>query len=140
MTNTYIQVGDQTVDGTTQKPDNRVFRYAWQLDGEVIEIDMIKAREIYRDMLRAKRESVLLNLDSLIAKSIVFGSITLNSNNPSDVAKSEKAKISLDVEYTSVDLYNHLQMYLDITDRAEIENAQTTDELMSLTILGLSVS
>ena len=41
MTKTYIKVGDQVVDSEkVTKPSSRLFRDAWQLEGDVITVDM----------------------------------------------------------------------------------------------------
>jgi len=56
MTKSYIQVSGQQVEASIVKPNNRCFREAWQLDGDVIAVDMAKARDIQRDKIRADRE------------------------------------------------------------------------------------
>jgi len=44
-------------------PADRTFRGAWQFDGNAVEIDMTKARDIHRDNLRAERAPKLDKLD-----------------------------------------------------------------------------
>ena len=61
--NTLISIGGQTVDGALAPPD-RIFRNAWQLDGDAITVDMVKAREIHRDRLRQARKPIFESLDA----------------------------------------------------------------------------
>ncbi|MTI10179.1 hypothetical protein [Curvivirga aplysinae] len=58
MTKSYIQVSGQLLDASIPKPNTKVFREAWQLEGDVITVDMVKARDIKRDQIRADREAL----------------------------------------------------------------------------------
>ena len=50
---TYIQVNGQTVDASTVTvPANRKFRDAWTLSGDVVSIDVNKAKDIWKDKMR----------------------------------------------------------------------------------------
>jgi len=44
-------------------PTEMEFRNAWKLNGNIIDIDIIKAREITRERLRYEREPLLQKLD-----------------------------------------------------------------------------
>lgn len=56
MTQLLIKVPGQTVDASdVTVPKNRKFREAWQLNGDVIDIDLPAARGIVRQTLRAER-------------------------------------------------------------------------------------
>ncbi len=71
MTTTYIQTEQGVIDAKhVQKPQNRLFRGAWQLNGTVIDVDMVKAREIWRDKIRAARKPVLEQLDADYMKAL----------------------------------------------------------------------
>ena len=72
MTKSFIQVGVNTVDAATvTKPLNRDFRDAWQLSGEIIEVDMVKARDIHRDKIRAARAAEFVTNDVAIQDAIL---------------------------------------------------------------------
>ena len=64
-TPTVIQIGENTVDlnDAVNLPSDRLFRDAWQLDAEAIEIDMPAARAIKRQQLREERQPILAGLD-----------------------------------------------------------------------------
>lgn len=53
MAETLIQIGGQTVSASavTLPSTGRVFRDAWQLNGDVVEIDMAKAKDIRIEQL-----------------------------------------------------------------------------------------
>ena len=69
---TYIQVDGQTLDAdTVAKPANRDFRDAWATDGMVITVDMVKARNIHRDHIRAARAEAFAANDIAINDAIL---------------------------------------------------------------------
>lgn len=110
MTKTYIKVGDQVVDSEkVTKPSSRLFRDAWQLEGDVITVDMVKAREIKRDQLRADREPILAELDAQFMKA-------LETNQ--DISGIVAHKTAL----------------RDAPNHPSIEKASTIDELKDITI------
>ncbi|WP_420548992.1 hypothetical protein [Curvivirga sp.] len=77
MTKSYIQIKADIVENAlVDKPDSRIFREAWQLEGDVISVDMIKAREIQRNRLRKARVSALEILDAEFMKALEKGEAT----------------------------------------------------------------
>jgi len=53
---TYININGDVRDASSLTvPADRVFRGAWQFEGDAVEIDMAAARDIHRDNLRARR-------------------------------------------------------------------------------------
>jgi|GEM_PF-5056374 len=78
MTITYIETKQGRVETTgITKPNERIFRDAWQLNNGVIEVDMEAAREIWRDKIRTARASVMDGLDADYMKALELGDITL---------------------------------------------------------------
>jgi len=65
MTKTFTKIGAANIDSSKYNlPNSRVFREAWEvIDGDVITIDMDKARKLYRNRLRTLRESIFASLD-----------------------------------------------------------------------------
>jgi hypothetical protein len=62
---TYINInGDVRDAASLTVPTDRTFRGAWQFSGDAVEIDMVAAREIHRDNLRAERGPKLDKLDT----------------------------------------------------------------------------
>lgn len=92
-------------------PTDRLFRGAWQLEGEVITIDMVAARPIHRDLLREARRPLLAALDAL----------WFIADETSDTGA--KALIAA-----------QKQALRDITDDPRIEAAATPEALAALTI------
>lgn len=81
MTDVFIKTPTGTTRGNdTEKPEKRLFREAWQLNGPVIEVDMAKAREIWRDKIRTAREPVLQNLDAAYMKALESGNTVLQQD------------------------------------------------------------
>ena len=65
MTTTYININGDVRDASSLTvPQDRTFRGAWQFSGDVVEIDMVAAREIHKDNLRAERGPRLEALDT----------------------------------------------------------------------------
>jgi len=65
MTQTLINInGDVRDAASLTVPQDRVFRGAWQFDGDAVEVDMAKARDIHRDNLRAERNPRFEKLDT----------------------------------------------------------------------------
>ena len=52
---TYININGDVRDASSLTiPTDRTFRDAWQYNGNAVEINMTKAREIHKDNLRAR--------------------------------------------------------------------------------------
>ncbi|SCA55406.1 hypothetical protein MTBPR1_100047 [Candidatus Terasakiella magnetica] len=118
MTITYIQTeqGQVQADEVT-KPDQRTFREAWQLNGAVIEVDMEKARTIWRDKIRQARMPELDRLDAQYMKALEAGDGTLQQS-----------------------IATQKQALRDATADPAIESATTPQELEAIQPAGLSVS
>jgi len=93
------------------KDEHRIFRTAFIDDGNNISVHMGNAKEIHKNILRAKRAPMLSDLDVQIAIA---------------VEKSDKK--------TKEDVIEKKKKLRDITEHPKISAAKTPDELLSLTI------
>ena len=61
MTDTFIidKDGNQVNASNVTVPSDRLFRNSWVLNGSVIEEDLTKAKEIFRDKVREVRKGLL---------------------------------------------------------------------------------
>ena len=72
---TYININGDVRDASSLTvPTDRTFRGAWTFNGNVVEIDMAKARDIHKDNLRAERKPRLEALDVSYMKALEAGS------------------------------------------------------------------
>lgn len=92
------------------QPD-RTFRAAWTKNGTEFGCDMVKAREIQRDRLRAQRAPLLEALDVEAVRALEAG-------NQAKLAEVTAEK----------------QRLRDITALPEIDAAKTTDELKAIKV------
>ena len=92
---------------------DRTFRNAWKTNGETIDHDMVKARDIHRDHLRNERLNYFLPLDNAYRKAEEDG----------DIIKKEAVR-------------KKKQILRDITIHPDIEKAKNVEELK---IAGLDV-
>jgi hypothetical protein len=107
---TYININGDVRDASSiTVPTDRTFRGAWQFSGDAVEIDMVAAREIHRDNLRAERKPLLEALDVEYMKALEADTGTVNIT-------AQKQKLR------------------DVTEDARIEAAATPDELKALTL------
>lgn len=107
---TYININGDTRDAASLTvPADRTFRGAWAFNGNAVEIDMTKARDIHRDNLRAERAPKLADLDVAYMKALEQGGDTA-------AIAAEK------------------QALRDVTADARIEAAATPDALKALTL------
>lgn len=113
MTKTYININGDVRDASQidSHKANRNFRDAWYFEGNAIEIDIEKAKEIWRNKLRVDRQPLLQKLDADWFIAAECGSKTKQK----EIAEQK-------------------QKLRDITKHEAIDNAQTVDELQSLTI------
>lgn len=86
-------VGDVPKDATNVQiisavPPDRTFRNAWIAGNGVIEHDMVKAREIAKDMIRAQRAPLFVKNDLLIQDALLSG-------NEADKAKAVATRDTL---------------------------------------------
>lgn len=118
MTDVLIQTPSGTNRATEiQKPATRRFRDAWQLDGPVIEVDMPKARAIWRDKIRMARGAVLQNLDTAYLKALESGDVALQQ----EIAAQK-------------------QILRDAPEAPEIEQAASPEQLAAVQPAGLSIN
>ncbi len=112
---TYINInGDVREASSLTVPTDRTFRGAWQFNGDAVEVDMSKARDIHKDNLRAERKPKLEELDVSYMKALESGS-------------------------GAADIATQKQTLRDITADSRIANASTPDALKALdlaTLLG----
>lgn len=109
---TYINInGDVRDAASLTVPTDRTFRGAWQFNGDAVETDMAKARDIHRDNLRAERGPKLDALDVDYMKAL----------EDADTA-AQQAIVSVK------------QVLRDVTADARIDGAATPDELKALTL------
>ena len=75
---TYIvdKDGNQIDASTATVPNNRDFRGAWSLSGNVISEDLTKAKEIFKDKMREVRKPLLEAKDVELMKALEAGSDT----------------------------------------------------------------
>jgi len=90
----------------------REFRAAWQFNGDAVEVDMVKAREIHREKLRRARKPLLEALDAEWFRAMESG-----GDVASIVAKKEALR--------------------QVTKDARIESASTPEELLELDLESL---
>ncbi len=110
MTTTLININGDVRDASSLTvPEDRTFRDAWQFAGDVIEVDMDKAKDIHRDALRRERGPLLAELDVDLMKALETG-----TDNSEVVAAKNALR--------------------DVTDDAKIAAAKTPEELKALTL------
>ena len=78
---TYIvdKDGNQIDASTATVPNNRDFRGAWSLSGNVISEDLTKAKEIFKDKVREVRNPKLTALDADYMKALEDGDTAAQS-------------------------------------------------------------
>ncbi|WP_259781189.1 hypothetical protein [Aestuariispira ectoiniformans] len=78
MTKVYIKTPEATVNAAdVSVPADRIFREAWiKPDQPVIDVDMAKARDIWRDKIRQVRTPALEGLDADFMKALESGADT----------------------------------------------------------------
>ena len=112
---TYININGDVRDASSLTvPTDRTFRDAWQYNGDAVEINMTKAKEIHKDNLRAERNERLAALDVSYMKALEAGS-------------------------GAAEIATEKQTLRDITADARIANAADADALKALdlaTLLG----
>ena len=112
---TYINInGDVREASSLTVPTDRIFRGAWQFNGDAVEIDMTSALAIQKDNLRAERAPRLADLDVAYMKALEAGT------GAAEIAAQKET-------------------LRNITDDARLAAATTPDELKALdlaTLLG----
>ena len=112
---TYLNInGDVRDTASLTLPTDRTFRNAWVFgDADVVEVDMPKAQEIFKDNLRRERKPLLEALDVEYMKAMERGE---------DTASIVAQKVAL----------------RDITDDARIASATTPDQLGAMDVASLT--
>ena len=112
---TYLNInGDVRDTASLTLPTDRTFRNAWVYgDADVVEVDMPKAQEIFKDNLRRERQPLLEALDVEYMKAMERGE---------DTASIVAQKVAL----------------RDITDDARIASATTPDQLGAMDVASLT--
>ena len=112
---TYININGDVRDASSLSvPTDRTFRDAWSFNGDAVEVDMTKAREIHKENLREERKIRFEELDVSYMKALESGS------GASAIATQK-------------------QTLRDIPEDSRIANASTPDALKALdlaTLLG----
>lgn len=109
-TKTYINInGDVRDAASLNVPSDRAFRGAWHFNGDAVEIDMVKAKETHKEVLRREREPMLAALDVAFMKALETGG-------------------------DHVAIAAQKQALRDVTGDARIDAATTPDELKALTL------
>lgn len=100
-------------------PATRAFRDAWQLDGQVVAVDMTRARAIHRDTLRRQRAPRFAPYDDII--------------RPLD-----RKRVIGDLTQAELDAYAAAeaacQQLRDVTEDPRIDQAETPEALAALTL------
>ena len=112
---TYLNInGDVRDTASLTLPTDRSFRDAWVYgDAEVVEVDMPKAQEIFKDNLRRERQPLLEALDVEYMKAMERGE---------DTTAIVAQKVAL----------------RDVTDDARIASATTPDQLGAMDVASLT--
>ncbi|WP_417448346.1 hypothetical protein [Idiomarina abyssalis] len=122
-----ISTPQGTVDAAAASaPQERTFRDAWQLNGPVIEVDMTKARDIWREKIRQAREAAFAPHDDAI-RILDRRKVTNGSLTEEEVALYAAAEAAC-------------QALRDATEDPAIEAAETPEELKAVQPAGLSVT
>lgn len=95
-------------------PSDRTFRNAWERQANTVNVNMPKAQDIKRDMIRAERAIELARLDVEFMRALENGNVGEQNR-----IKAEK------------------QRYRDAPDNPKIEQAATPDALKALTLADL---
>lgn len=88
-------------------PEDRTFRNAWKLDGSKVDVDMTKARDVWRDKMRVARAPLLAAADIEISRAV-----------------KDPARIDL--------IEAKRQVLRDVTADPAIETAATPDDLKTV--------
>lgn len=118
---TYIRTPQGTVDAASVTvPASREFRDAWDLNGPVIEVDMIIAKVLHADAIRAERISRFDPFDKTITP--------MSRKVTRGVALTAEEEASFDAAEAAA------QKLRDAPADIRIEQANTPDELSALTL------
>jgi len=102
----YIQIDGENrdIETLTTIPSDRVFRDAWQFDGDVVEIDMATAKNIWRAKIRDARIPELERLDAEFMKALEVGEATTQIVADKQVLRDAPAHPDIDAATTPDEL------------------------------------
>ena len=104
---TYIKIGATSYNAADyQIPAERTFRDGWEANADtgVISVNMAKAKDIWRDKIRAAREEPLKALDTAYMKALESGSSTTQIVADKQALRDAPALASIDAANTPEEL------------------------------------
>lgn len=105
MTKTYIEIGGVEYDPeVVNHPSDRLFRSAWSTDGTSISVNMVKAKDIWRDKIRQAREEVLEKLDKDYMRALETGADTSQIVADKQALRDAPAHPAIDAATTTEEL------------------------------------
>lgn len=87
----FLRIGNSVikVDDTLKLPPNRIFRDAWVVNGNVISVDMEKAKQIQKDRLAPLRRQKMIDLEIEMLQAEDEGRAA-----DADAARAKRVKLS----------------------------------------------
>lgn len=107
MTQTFIKIGATSYDAADYEvPAERTFRGAWEAnaDAGVISVDMVAAKDIWRDKLRQARIEPLAALDTAYMKALETGADTTQIIADKQALRDAPSLASIDAATTPAEL------------------------------------
>ena len=104
---TYIKIGATSYNAADYTlPAERTFREGWQADADtgVISVNMTKAKDIWRDKIRAAREPELSKLDTAFMKAQETGASTTQIVADKQALRDAPAHADIDAATTPDEL------------------------------------
>lgn len=102
----YIKIGaSEYADDDYTIPSERTFRDAWEAtSGDVITVNMIKAKDVWRDKIREARKPELLKLDTAFMKAQETGASTTQIVADKQALRDAPAHADIDAATTPDEL------------------------------------
>tara|TARA_B100000768_G_scaffold180657_1_gene201211 strand:+ start:932 stop:1291 length:360 start_codon:yes stop_codon:yes gene_type:complete len=107
MTQTLIKIGAASYNAADYEvPTERTFRGAWEADvnAEVISVDMVAARAIWRDKIRQARIEPLAALDTAFMRALETGTSTTQITADKQSLRDAPALASIEAATTPTEL------------------------------------
>jgi hypothetical protein len=104
---TFIKIGANEYNAADYSiPSERTFREGWEANSDtgVISVNMTKAKDIWRDKIRAAREEPLKALDTAYMKALESGSSTTQIIADKQALRDAPALESIDAATTPEEL------------------------------------
>ena len=117
MTQTFIKIGASKYDAADyETPAERTFRGAWEADANagVISVDMVLAKEIWRDKIRQSRIEPLEALDTVFMKALETGADTTQITADKQALRDAPSLATIDAATTPAEL-TAIQPIPDVT-------------------------